>query len=58
MNMKKRVGRLLGERANDLRRDVEEEDGGDEGEREDEHDEWVSTMSNEGTGISMTLQFR
>ena len=33
---------LLREGTNDLRGDVEEEDGCDEGQRKDENDEWVS----------------
>lgn len=36
------IRRLLGERADDLRGDVEEEDGGNEGEGENKDDEGVT----------------
>jgi len=36
------VGQSLGECSDDLCGDVEEEDGGDEGEGEDDDDEWVA----------------
>ena len=38
-------GGLLGEGADNLGGDVEEEDGGNEGEGEDEDDEWVTRKS-------------
>ena len=39
------IGRSLGECSNNLCGDVEEEDGGDEGEGEDNNDEWVTGVS-------------